>query len=92
MLKFFKSFFADTGLTVKKANATLNEELDLSDLRDFPEDHEFGVSVDGIARIRQMKNGKFRLLVNQNEVVGTYARRRDAIRGADRKGLTVVEA
>lgn len=52
-------------------------------------DHEFGESVDGTATIRQMKNGKFRLLVNQNEVVGTYTRKRDAIRGALRKGLTV---
>jgi hypothetical protein len=33
MLKFFKSFFADTGLTVKKANATLNESLTLGTLR-----------------------------------------------------------
>jgi hypothetical protein len=54
------------------------------------DDHEFGESVDGTARIRQMKNGKFRLLVNQNEVVGTYSRKRDAIRGAMRKGLTVL--
>jgi hypothetical protein len=53
-------------------------------------EHEFGVSVDGIARIRQMKNGKFRLLVNGNEVIGTYARLRDARRGATRKGLIVV--
>jgi hypothetical protein len=53
-------------------------------------EREFGESVDGFATIRQMKNGKFRLLVNQNEVVGTYARKRDAIRGAARKGLTVV--
>jgi hypothetical protein len=56
------------------------------------ETHEFGVSTDGIATIRQMKNGKFRLLVNGNEVIGTYARLRDARRGATRKGLTVVEA
>ena len=56
------------------------------------DDHEFGVSVDGFATIRQMKNGKFRLLVNGNEVVGTYGRKRDAIRGAARKGLFVVEA
>jgi hypothetical protein len=48
------------------------------------------VSADGTATIRQMKNGRFRLLVNQNEVVATYARRRDAIRGAARRGLTVV--
>lgn len=54
-------------------------------------DHEFGESVGGIATIRKMKNGKFRLLVNQNEVIGTYARRRDAVRGATRKGLTVVD-
>lgn len=39
--------------------------------------------------IRQMKNGKFRLLTNYNEVVGTYSRRRDAVRGAARRGLTV---
>jgi hypothetical protein len=89
MLKFFKSFFTDSGLTVKRANAELNEQDPLGTLT-LTEEHEFGVSVDGIARIRQMKNGKFRLLVNQNEVVGTYARRRDAIRGAARKGLTVV--
>lgn len=56
----------------------------------WTETHDFGVSVDGTARIRQMKNGKFRLLVNGNEVIGTYARKRDAIRGAARKGLTVV--
>lgn len=56
------------------------------------EEHEFGVSEDGVATIRQMKNGKFRLLVNTNEVIGTYVRRRDAVRGATRKGLTVVEA
>ena len=55
-------------------------------------DHEFGVSVDGFATIRQMKNGKFRLLVNGNEVIGTYSRLRDAKRGAARKGLFVVEA
>jgi hypothetical protein len=54
-------------------------------------EHEFGESVDGTATIRQMKNGKFRLLVNGNEVIGTYSRKRDAIRGADRKGLIVVE-
>lgn len=54
-------------------------------------EHEFGESVDGTATIRQMKNGKFRLLVNGNEVIGTYGRRRDAIRGATRKGLFVVE-
>lgn len=41
------------------------------------------------ASIRQMKNGRFRLLENGNEVVGTYARRRDALRGATRRGLTV---
>lgn len=51
--------------------------------------HEFGESVDGVATIRQMKNGKFRLLVNTNEVIGTYARRRDAVRGATRKGLVI---
>lgn len=41
------------------------------------------------ASIRQMKNGRFRLLENGNEVVATYARRRDALRGASRRGLTV---
>lgn len=56
----------------------------------FGFDHEFGVSQDGTATIRQMKNGKFRLLVNGNEVIGTYGRLRDAKRGATRKGLTVV--
>jgi hypothetical protein len=55
------------------------------------ETHEFGESVDGTATIRQMKNGKFRLLVNGNEVIGTYGRLRDARRGASRKGLTVME-
>ena len=64
--------------------------LQLSEPAPF-EDHEFGVSVDGIATIRQMKNGKFRLLVNGNEVIGTYGRRRDAIRGAARKGLIVAD-
>ena len=66
-------------------------QLDTSDLRDFPEEHEFGVSTDGLATIRQMKNGKFRLLVNGNEIIGTYARLRDARRGATRKGLIVSE-
>lgn len=43
------------------------------------------------ATIRQMKNGKFRLLSGPygNEVVATYSRRRDAIRGAQRKGLSL---
>ena len=44
---------------------------------------------DNRATIRQMKNGRFRLLANVNEVVGTYNRRRDAVRGAKRKGLVV---
>lgn len=87
---------------LKKIFAPINPEplqLDTSDLRNFSEEvvayskalqiHEFGVSTDGIATVRQMKNGRFRLLVNQNEVIGTYARRRDAIRGAERKGLYV---
>jgi hypothetical protein len=43
-----------------------------------------------IAHIRQMKNGRYRLLENENEVVATYARYRDALRGAERRGLTVV--
>ena len=43
------------------------------------------------ATITQMKNGKFRLLGGDfgNEVIQTYSRRRDAIRGAARRGLTV---
>jgi hypothetical protein len=46
---------------------------------------------DNRATIRQMKNGKFRLLSGPqgNEVVATYSRRRDAIRGAQRKGLSL---
>jgi hypothetical protein len=43
------------------------------------------------ATIRQMKNGKFRLLINTNEVVQTYSRRRDAVRGAERRGFTLYE-
>ena len=39
--------------------------------------------------IRQMKNGRYRLLEKGNEVVATYARRRDAIQGAKRRGLVV---
>ena len=41
------------------------------------------------ASIQQMQNGKFRLLANGNELVATYARRRDAVRGAKRRGLEV---
>lgn len=40
--------------------------------------------------IRQRKNGKFVLLANGNEVVAEYSRYRDAIRGADRRGIYVV--
>lgn len=43
------------------------------------------------ASIRQMKNGRYRLLENGNEVVATYNRRRDAIRGAKRRGLEVTD-
>jgi hypothetical protein len=45
------------------------------------------------ASIRQMKNGRFRLLGGEfgNEVLGTYSRRRDAVRGAARRGLTLAE-
>jgi hypothetical protein len=39
--------------------------------------------------IRQMKNGRYRLLENGNEVIGTYARYRDAVRGARRRGLEI---
>lgn len=90
MFKFFRSIFAEPLVSVR-VTKTIETLPPHSDLIDFSEDHEFGESVDGIASIRQMKNGKFRLLVNQNEVVGTYARRRDAIRGATRKGLTVTD-
>lgn len=41
--------------------------------------------------ITKMENGRFRLLTNGNEVVATYARKRDAERGAERRGLTVAE-
>jgi hypothetical protein len=44
------------------------------------------------ASIRQMKNGRYRLLENGNEVVATYARYRDALRGAKRRGLEVTDA
>ena len=40
-----------------------------------------------VGYIREMKNGKFRLLNNGNELVGTYTRRRDAVRGAQRRGI-----
>lgn len=43
------------------------------------------------ASIRQMKNGRYRLLENGNEVVATYARYRDALRGAKRRGLEVTD-
>lgn len=42
--------------------------------------------------IRQMKNGKFRLLVNGNEVVGTYSTHRGARVAAARRGLEPVDA
>lgn len=42
--------------------------------------------------IRQMKNGKFRLLVNGNEVVGTYTTHRGARVAAARRGLKPVDA
>jgi hypothetical protein len=87
MFSYLKSFFTAPGLTIKVTNERINEQEPGALL--LTEEHEFGVSEDGTARIRQMKNGKFRLVVNQNEVIGTYARRRDAIRGAARKGLTV---
>lgn len=41
--------------------------------------------------IRQMKNGRWRLLVNGNEVVSTYSTRSGALQGAKRRGLTVTE-
>jgi hypothetical protein len=78
MWNYLKSIFTEPAATVTFTSTVTGES------------HEFGESVDGTATIRQMKNGKFRLLVNQNEVIGTYSRRRDALRGAERKGLTVV--
>lgn len=81
MLNFIKSIFT-------AEERPLQLEQDPLGFTNQP--HEFGESVDGTARIRQMKNGKFRLLVNGNEVIGTYSRERDARRGATRKGLTVV--
>lgn len=39
--------------------------------------------------IRQMKNGRFRLLHNGNEVVATYNTYRSAVQGATRRGLKV---
>lgn len=79
MFKYIKSIFAPED-TFELTNTFTGTE----------DETEFGVSRDGTARLRQMKNGKFRLLVNTNEVIGTYSRRRDAIRGAERKGLTIV--
>jgi hypothetical protein len=78
MLNFLKSIF-----TAEERPLQLEQEPGASNTNEF-------VSVDGLATIRQMKNGRFRLLVNQNEVLGTYARRRDAVRGATRRGLTVI--
>jgi hypothetical protein len=48
------------------------------------------VEQDPLGSIRQMKNGKYRLLVNENEVVATYSRYRDAVRGANRRGICVL--
>lgn len=43
------------------------------------------------ARIHAYKNGTFALVrLEDNLVVGKYKRRRDAVRGADRKGLEIV--
>lgn len=87
MLKYIKSIFAPEAPLFSVTVTKTVEQVPGGTLTD-PE--EFGVSRDGIAHIRRMKNGKFRLLVNVNEVIGTYARLRDAKRGAERKGLTVV--
>lgn len=86
MFNRFKSFFSTPVLTLTTTVRTTTEQHPLGVTA---EEHEFGESVDGTARIRQMKNRKFRLLVNDNEVIGTYSRRRDAVRGALRRGLTV---
>lgn len=41
-----------------------------------------------IARIQKLPTDKF-ALVTGGTVVGTYSRKRDAVRGASRRGLTV---
>lgn len=61
----------------------------LQSIRNFFKKETEMTYFDNRATIRQMKNGRFRLLANINEVVGTYARERDARRGAARKGLVV---
>lgn len=42
-----------------------------------------------VATVRQRKNGKFLLCVNENEVVGEYTRMSSLKRGAARRGLTL---
>ena len=45
---------------------------------------------DMTATITKLNNGKFRLATrDQSAIFGTYSRRRDAVRGATRRGLTV---
>lgn len=51
-----------------------------------------GANAHAVATIRQMKNGRYRLLSGEfgNEVVATYNRRPDAVRGAKRRGLEII--
>jgi hypothetical protein len=41
------------------------------------------------AQIQQADNGKFTLVARTGKVVGTYSRKRDAVRGAQRRGFKV---
>jgi hypothetical protein len=81
MFNFIKNWFTPQPFlefSVTQAFSPDNATLVLTEADETPK-----------AEIKQRKNGKFLLCVNENEVVGEYTRRSSAIRAANRKGFTI---